>query len=208
MTRVDKDLRLSHAVRIFSSSSFFFILSNTRSEFSFSPNYSVFKQFLAVQYFLKWIETWAHLWQGMEKLLFNSHSRVVPFPEVHKVSLVRMRCWGEKAVLIIHSGPWTSICFWIGTLTWDQQPVICSYKIHKSKISVREKERVTEKYQKVLRPRPMTFGGQGIVTTESCDDNMQRSAPSHLLWALNRSLKDKGSCNQFRRTGLFYFQQG
>ena len=95
MRRLDNDLRLSHAVRICSFFSFFFILSNTRSEFSFSPNYSVFKQFLAVQYFLKWIETWAHLWQGMEKLLFNSHSRVVPFPEVHKVSLVRTRC-GEK----------------------------------------------------------------------------------------------------------------
>ena len=126
MRRLDNDLRLSHAVRICSFFSFFFILSNTRSEFSFSPNYSVFKQFLAVQYFLKWIETSAHLWQGMEKLLFNSHSRVVPFPEVHKVSLVRTRCGGEKAVLIIHSAPWTSICFWIGTLTWDQQPVICT----------------------------------------------------------------------------------
>ena len=189
MTRVDKDLRLSHAVRIFLSSSFFFILSNMRSEFSFGPNYSVFKQFLAVQHFLKWIETWAHLWQGMEKLLFNSHSRVVPFPEVHKVSLVRTRCGGEKAVLIIHSGPWTSICFWIGTLTWDQQPVKCSYKIHKSKISARDKESVTEKYLKVLRPRPMTFGvkelSQQKVVITTCKG-------VHLL-TFYRSSKDKGS---------------
>ena len=87
MRRLDNDLRLSHAVRICSFFSFFFILSNTRSEFSFSPNYSVFKQFLAVQYFLKWIETWAHSSQIPKTPFFSPEMNEIWHAKKHLVNL-------------------------------------------------------------------------------------------------------------------------
>ena len=81
---MDKDLGLSHAVGIF----FWAQLQRLQA----IPSSTVLSK--AKQYELK--KNSAHLWPGMEKLSFNSHSEVVSLPEVHKVSLVRMRCRWEK----------------------------------------------------------------------------------------------------------------
>ena len=135
-----------------------------------------------------------------------------------------------KAVLIIHSAPWTSSCLWIGK-AWDTDLGSTAWlyiKIHLrlSQINVSSKP-VNQgsrdchwKVPKSVETQTNDLWGQGLLVTtiKSCDHNMQRSAPNDLnlihlqkiiLISVNKLVYYQIlKCYQFQRKRLFYLQQG